>query len=121
MQLSDAVRVLSCRDIPPPSSIAMLLLADAPSLSVMEEDEIAYVPPPLFPAVLLLMELLDAVRVLSCRYIPPPYVAAALPFTDVPWLIVMEDFDIKYAPPPVASAMLLFMELLHAVRVLFFR
>jgi len=118
MELLDAVRLLSCKYAPPPTSPATLLFADVPWLSVMEEDDSAYVPPPLLPAVLLSMELFDAMRLLSFRYIPPPCVAAALPFADVPWLSVMDD-DSEYAPPPLPPELLL-IELLEIVTLLLY-
>jgi len=82
----------------------------------MEEDVRAYTPPPSSPAVLPSMELLDAVRVLSCMYNPPPKNAVLL-FADAPWMSVVEDDDRVHTPPPLC-ALLPSMELLDAVRVL---
>jgi len=65
MELLDAVRVLACTYNPPPLTSAVLLFADAPCLSVIEEDDSTYTPPPSSPAAFPSMELLDAMRVLA--------------------------------------------------------
>jgi hypothetical protein len=119
MELLDAARVLVCTYSPPPRSTAVLLFADAPWLSVIEEDASAYTPPPQKPAVLPSMELLDAVRVLACTNNPPPSSAAVLLLADAPWLSMIEEEDRAYTPPPLSPAALPSMELFDAVKVLF--
>jgi len=97
----------------------VLLLADAPWLSVIDYNDIAYTPPPVAPAALPSMELLDAVRVLACTYNPPARSSAVLLFADAPWLSVIEEQDRAYTPPPILPAALPSMEMFDAVRVLF--
>jgi len=91
MELFNVVRVLACTYNPPQLSAIVSLLADAPWLSVIDEDDSAFTPPPSSPAMLPSMELLDAVRVLACMYNPPPQVAAVLLFADALWMSVMEE------------------------------
>jgi len=117
MELLDAVRVLVCTYNPPPRSSAVLLFANASWLSVIEDNNIAYTPPPVAPAALPSMELLDTVRVLACTYNPPAQSAAVLLLADAPCMSVMEADSSVYTPPP-EFALLPSMELLDTVRVL---
>jgi hypothetical protein len=116
MALPDTVRVLVCKYSPPPEDAAVLPLKDASSI-MLTDEEIAYEPPPLPPALLLSMALPDTVRVLVCKYSPPPLDAAVLPLKDAS-SIMLTDEEIAYEPPPLPPALLTSMALLATVRVL---
>jgi hypothetical protein len=52
---------------PPPLFPAVLLLVDAPWLNMIETDDITHTPPLSSPVSLPSMELLDAVKLLVCK------------------------------------------------------
>jgi hypothetical protein len=64
------------------------------------------------------MALLPTVRVLSCKYSPPPDVMAVLPLTDAPSRRLTADEEIAHEPPPFPPALLPSMALPDTVRVL---
>jgi hypothetical protein len=84
MSLLATVRVLSCKDSPPPVRAAVLPRKDAPSRRLTAEEELAYAPPPLPPALFPSMALPDTERVLWDTYRPPPLFSAMLPLTHAP-------------------------------------
>jgi hypothetical protein len=88
------------------------------------DEELAYEPPPFSPALLPSMALPDTVRVLVCKYSPPPEDAAVLRETEAPSrrLTVDDKMPLNaYTPPPSPPALLPLMELPLTVRLLCFK
>jgi len=60
---------------PAPSWSAMLLSTEEPSLNSRIEESVTYAPPPSLIALLPLIEVLEAVKLLACSQSPPPFFA----------------------------------------------
>jgi hypothetical protein len=116
-ELRDTARVLAVDTYIQPHSSAMLPFADAPWLSVTEDDWFARTPPPYTPATLQSIELLDAMRVVeNLRHNPPPSLPATLLSTEEPSVNCIDEESVPNAPPPSRAAWLPVIELLETAQ-----